>query len=62
MSISIPKNTPVSMLTTIQLLGPLAGRPRAIFFYYLLKLVCFESLPETPAYAPFWHVGCIMWV
>ncbi len=39
---------------------PLQVTPSTIFFPYLLKRLCFEPLPETPAYSPVWHPGCII--
>src|SRR6266436_1827397 len=60
-SISIPKYTPVSMLTSIQFLGPFAGHLQHNIFPLPAQTPLFEPFAETPAYATLWHPGCIIW-
>jgi hypothetical protein len=55
----IPKETPVNMLTAFNYLDLSQIISSAIFSLYLRKCLCFEPLPEVPAYAPLWHPGCI---
>jgi len=49
------------MLTSIQFLGPFAGHLQHNIFPLPAQTPLFEPFAETPAYAPLWHPGCIIW-
>jgi len=49
------------MLTSIQFLGPFAGHLQHNIFPIPAQTPLFEPFAETPAYAPLWHPGCIIW-